>query len=91
LLRDKPGVVSLSAADIEAGETVDVGEHFEEGWGVQAVAVVVVPGAHQLRPHLGVLVSVAAYFLVVHAPFLSDCRVDLTNASQQTVPSSLVM
>jgi hypothetical protein len=86
LLRDKPGVVPLPAADIEARETVHVGEHFEESRGVQAVAVVVVPGAHQLRLHLGILVPVVADLFVVHAPLPSGDRVEIFHAPWFIVP-----
>jgi hypothetical protein len=37
---------------------------------MKAVAVVVVAGTHQLRPHLGVPVPVAANLLMVHATML---------------------
>src|SRR5215212_1598084 len=48
-LREQPGVVSFPAADIETGKAIDIWEHLEEGRGVQAVALVVVAGTHQLR------------------------------------------
>ena len=69
-LRKQPGIVPFPASDIEARETFDFGKHLEEGRGVQAVVVVVVSGTHQLRPHFGVTVPVAAYLLVVHKTIL---------------------
>jgi hypothetical protein len=62
--------VALPATYVETRETIDFGEHFEEGWCVEAVPLVVVSGPHQLGPHLGVLVPVAAHLLVVHATML---------------------
>ncbi len=64
------GVVALAAADVRARETVHVREHGEKGGGVEAVAVVVVPGPDQGRPRLGVLVPVPTDSFVVHATVL---------------------
>src|SRR5215207_11583548 len=73
-LREQTGIVSLPAADVEARETINAGEHLEERRGIQALTVVVVARPHQFCPHLGVLVPVAAYFLVIHASFPSGDR-----------------
>lgn len=71
---DEAGVVSFAASDVEAGEAVHVGEHFEEGRGVQTVAAYIVAFSRELRPCFGVLIPVSSDFFVIHAsPFSSLC------------------
>ena len=69
-LGKQPRVVPFPAANVEAGQALDIRKHLEEGRGVQAVAIMVVAGAHQLRPCLGILVPVAANLFMVHRTML---------------------
>src|SRR5919112_5574704 len=69
-LGKQPRVVTLAAANVETRKAIDLGQHLEQGRPVQAVAVMVVAGPHQLRPSFGVPVPVPADILMVHTTML---------------------